>query len=84
MLRRDWKSAIDLLNVLDHELQLNANNTTNKLFKLIAWEKLLIQINQLLEEWPSPELGNAYRKFIITNVVYVNAILFYIKKILHS
>ncbi|XP_066143354.1 integrator complex subunit 8 [Euwallacea fornicatus] len=50
---RNWTVALELLIVLDKELQSAAsNNTMQKLIKMVNWEVLLVQITQMLEEWP--------------------------------
>lgn len=48
---KNWNIALELLLVLDKELKSATGNVT-KLVKMVNWEVLLIQITQLMEEWP--------------------------------
>lgn len=54
---------MEFLIILQKELEGSSNNVT-KLFKLVRWEILLIQISQLLDSWPKSIIGN---KFIHNN-----------------
>lgn len=47
---------MELLIVLDKELQ-NATLNVTKLTKMINWEVMLVQITELLEEWPRSSVG---------------------------
>ncbi|CAG9764754.1 unnamed protein product [Ceutorhynchus assimilis] len=51
LLNKDWNSALELLIILGKELQSATCNVT-KLSKMLNWEVLLIQITQLMENWP--------------------------------
>ncbi|XP_044263221.1 integrator complex subunit 8 [Tribolium madens] len=51
MLNKVWISSFELLLILDKELG-SGNGNIGKLSRLISWEILLVQITQLLEEWP--------------------------------
>ncbi|XP_076267977.1 integrator complex subunit 8 isoform X1 [Rhynchophorus ferrugineus] len=51
LFNRNWNLALELLIVLDKELQSGPANIL-KLLKMVNWEVLLIQITQLIEEWP--------------------------------
>ncbi|XP_053669631.1 integrator complex subunit 8 [Anopheles nili] len=53
--RKDYATAITLLTVLKNETQrpeLSSNPLMAKLGKMVSWEGLLVQIQQVLEEWP--------------------------------
>uniref|UniRef100_A0A182JBU6 INTS8 TPR repeats domain-containing protein n=1 Tax=Anopheles atroparvus TaxID=41427 RepID=A0A182JBU6_ANOAO len=53
--RKDYATAITLLTVLKNETQrpeLVGNPLVAKLGKMVSWEGLLVQIQQVLEEWP--------------------------------
>ncbi|CAH0550288.1 unnamed protein product [Brassicogethes aeneus] len=53
MLNKCWNSSLELLIILDKELQIHAgNDVVAKLYKLVSWEILLVQITQSLDEWP--------------------------------
>lgn len=57
---QEFKSAINMLNVLKTETQRHENNPSiTKLSKLIDYEILLFQITQTLEEWPRKALESA-------------------------
>lgn len=58
MLSKNWKLSLEFLKILTAEIQQGNGNYIAKLSRLISWEALLIKINQLLEEWPAPNLGN--------------------------
>lgn len=53
---KNWNLALELLIVLDKELQ-NAPFNVAKLTKMINWEVMLVQITELLEEWPRSSVG---------------------------
>lgn len=57
MLRKDWNSSLELLQILQTELLSASGSAVAKLSRLISWEMLLVQISKLLEEWPAPHLG---------------------------
>lgn len=60
VLLQEFKSAINMLNVLKTETQRHENNPAiTKLSKLIDYEILLFQMTQTLEEWPRKALDNA-------------------------
>uniref|UniRef100_A0A182YDD3 INTS8 TPR repeats domain-containing protein n=1 Tax=Anopheles stephensi TaxID=30069 RepID=A0A182YDD3_ANOST len=53
--RKDYATAITLLTVLKNETQrpeLAGNPLVAKLGKMVSWEGLLVQIQQVLDEWP--------------------------------
>uniref|UniRef100_A0AAR5NXE3 INTS8 TPR repeats domain-containing protein n=1 Tax=Dendroctonus ponderosae TaxID=77166 RepID=A0AAR5NXE3_DENPD len=58
LLTKNWNLALELLIVLDKELK-NANFNVAKFCKMVNWEILLIQILQLLEEWPKSTVDKA-------------------------
>lgn len=53
---KNWTSSIGLLKTLHSEVQANSGNAMAKLYILISWEILLVQITQFLEEWPAPHV----------------------------
>lgn len=53
---KNWNLALELLIVLDKELQTTTINVS-KLTKMINWEVMLVQITELLEEWPRSSVG---------------------------
>ncbi|XP_058118359.1 integrator complex subunit 8 [Anopheles ziemanni] len=53
--RKDYPTAITLLTVLKNETQrpeLVGNPLVAKLGKMVSWEGLLVQVQQVLDEWP--------------------------------
>lgn len=60
--KKDYISAIAMLNVLRAELrrpEIIANNpSVGKLTKLVSWETLVYQIDQVFEEWPNKSADN--------------------------
>uniref|UniRef100_A0A1Y1MIK6 INTS8 TPR repeats domain-containing protein n=1 Tax=Photinus pyralis TaxID=7054 RepID=A0A1Y1MIK6_PHOPY len=56
MLSKNWNMSLVLLKILKSEIQNSSGAFIAKLNRLISWEALLIQINQLLEEWPAPAI----------------------------
>lgn len=56
LLNKNWNLALELLIVLDKELQVASCNVS-KLSKMVNWEVLLIQITQMMEEWPWSSVG---------------------------
>ena len=58
MFNKVWNSSLELMLILDKELG-SGNGNVGKLSRLISWEILLVQITQLLEEWPKSTIGNA-------------------------
>ncbi|XP_017782006.1 PREDICTED: integrator complex subunit 8 [Nicrophorus vespilloides] len=54
MLAKDWGTSIEFLRLLEKEIQ--NNQSLIKLAHLINWEILLVQITQLLEDWPAPHI----------------------------
>ncbi|XP_035792559.1 integrator complex subunit 8-like [Anopheles albimanus] len=53
--RKDYNTAVTLLTVLKNETQrpeLAGNPLVAKLGKMVAWEGVLVQVQQVLEEWP--------------------------------
>ncbi|XP_030752565.1 integrator complex subunit 8 [Sitophilus oryzae] len=70
-LNKNWNMALELLIVLDKELQAASSNIS-KLYKMVNWEVLVIQITQLIEDWPNSiadrhALGNACEVCFQTN-----------------
>lgn len=49
---------MELLLILDKELH-SSNCNVAKLYKLISWEILLVQITQLIDEWPKHTIGKS-------------------------
>lgn len=56
MINKDWNSSLELMLILDKEL-VSSNGNIAKLSRLISWEVLLVQITQLIEEWPKTSIG---------------------------
>ncbi|XP_044746312.1 integrator complex subunit 8 [Coccinella septempunctata] len=52
MLASNWDLSLKLIRTLEKELQINSGSNIAKLGQMIKWEILLIQIVQLLHEWP--------------------------------
>lgn len=48
----NWDLSLKLIRTLEKELQMNSGTNIAKLGQMIKWEILLIQIVQLLHEWP--------------------------------
>ncbi|KAK9890977.1 hypothetical protein WA026_013315 [Henosepilachna vigintioctopunctata] len=64
MLATNWELSLRLIQTLEEELKVSSGNNISKLSQMIKWEILLIQIAQLLHEWPKStidknELSNA-------------------------
>lgn len=51
LLNRNFNVSLEFLLVLEKELQ-GTNINVSKLLKLVHWEILLVQISQLLDQWP--------------------------------
>ncbi|KAJ8928548.1 hypothetical protein NQ314_018886 [Rhamnusium bicolor] len=51
LLNKNWNLSLELLIILEKELHAS-NCNVPKLYKLISWEILLVQITQLIDEWP--------------------------------
>ncbi|CAG9860087.1 unnamed protein product [Phyllotreta striolata] len=59
LLNRNFNVSLEFLVVLEKELQgQGANINVSKLFKLVSWEILLVQISQLLDQWPITTIDN--------------------------
>ncbi|XP_066992327.2 integrator complex subunit 8 [Anabrus simplex] len=57
---KDFVAAQELLSVVEREVKQNSMVSTGviyKLCRLLAWEMLLIQITQLMAEWPGTNLN---------------------------
>ncbi|KAG5899842.1 hypothetical protein JTB14_012313 [Gonioctena quinquepunctata] len=53
LLNKNFNLSLEFLIILEKELQtVNLSASYAKLFKLVSWEVLLIQITQLLDQWP--------------------------------
>uniref|UniRef100_A0A182TSX6 INTS8 TPR repeats domain-containing protein n=1 Tax=Anopheles melas TaxID=34690 RepID=A0A182TSX6_9DIPT len=60
--RKEYATAITLLTVLKNETQrpeLAGNPLIAKLGKMVSWEGLLVQIQQVLDEWPRKPVDQA-------------------------
>ncbi|KAJ8912846.1 hypothetical protein NQ315_007978 [Exocentrus adspersus] len=71
LLNKNWSLSIELLQILEEELRIS-NCNIPKLMKLISWEILLVQITQLIDEWPKHTvdkyaLANACEACLQTN-----------------
>ncbi|XP_072390138.1 integrator complex subunit 8 [Diabrotica undecimpunctata] len=51
LLNKNFNLSLEFLVILEKELQVTNCNLT-KLFKLVSWEILLVQIAQILDQWP--------------------------------
>ncbi|XP_074035699.1 integrator complex subunit 8 [Leptinotarsa decemlineata] len=51
LLNKNFNLSLEFLIILEKELQ-TVNMNVTKLFKLVSWEILLVQITQLLDQWP--------------------------------
>ena len=52
---QDYSGAVEMLRAVEERgrsKQLSNSQTGNKLFKLIEWEILLVDVMQFLHEWP--------------------------------
>lgn len=58
MMASNWDLSLKLICTLEKELEMNSGNNIAKLGQMIKWEILLIQIVQLLHEWPKSTIGN--------------------------
>lgn len=56
--------SLEYLIILQKELEASTNNVT-KLFKLVSWEILLVQITQLLDRWQKNTIGNQNILFLL-------------------
>nr|XP_022899838.1 integrator complex subunit 8 [Onthophagus taurus] len=58
IIAKDWSTSLLLLKALESEIK-DCNSDTsqmNKLAKLLTWEILLVEVTQLLEECPAPQI----------------------------
>ncbi|XP_025832848.1 integrator complex subunit 8 [Agrilus planipennis] len=56
MLSKDWSTSVEYLNIVANEIQKETGNAVPKLLRLIEWEILLVKINQLMDQWPAPDM----------------------------
>lgn len=59
LLNRNFNVSLEFLLVLEKELQ-GTNINVSKLLKLVHWEILLVQISQLLDQWPINVVGKLF------------------------
>lgn len=59
LIGKDWNTSLHLLKSLETEIKNSPDaNTMAKLLKLLSWEILLVEVTQLLEECPAPQIGS--------------------------
>lgn len=54
---KNYNLSLEFLILLQKELETSSNNVA-KLFKLVSWEILLVQISSLLDRWSKNTIGN--------------------------
>lgn len=54
---KNYNLSLEFLIILEKELESSSNNVA-KLFKLVSWEILLVQISSLLDRWSKNTIGN--------------------------
>ncbi|XP_056638700.1 integrator complex subunit 8 [Diorhabda sublineata] len=58
LLSKNFNLSLEFLVILEKELQASKCNVS-KLFKLVSWEILLVQIAQILDQWPVNSIDKA-------------------------
>lgn len=57
LLNKNYNLSLEFLIILEKELEASSSNVT-KLFKLVSWEILLVQITELVDRWPKNSIGS--------------------------